>query len=158
MRWADTIASKCRYGEVAETVFGMAEIIWEHSEDDYQGTANILALFPDGRFAHYEWTYGSCSGCDTWEAAGLTDDEIAAEMCEYAAWFPDEMAFVAYLERVTAGGSDDLVPTAQPSTAGSIPGMVRWLYGGIGREFLEMRTAFYAWKKEALCAEAELQY
>ena len=33
MKYSETIASKCRYGDVAERIFGEAEILWEHSED-----------------------------------------------------------------------------------------------------------------------------
>jgi hypothetical protein len=59
MRWDQTDASKCRYGEVAERIFKDADIIWEHSMSDYQGYANVLAAMPDGTFVHYEWSYGS---------------------------------------------------------------------------------------------------
>lgn len=89
MKWNETVASECRYGEVAEQIWGEAEIIWENSEADYQGHAAILALTADGRWWFYEWWYGSCSGCDSWEDAGLTDDQIQAEMENTAAVFQD---------------------------------------------------------------------
>jgi hypothetical protein len=79
MRWHDTIASKCRYGEIAERIFGNMEIIWESSYEDWQGSANILAT--NGiNFYHYEWCYGSCSGCDDWEARSLSSEQIEDEM------------------------------------------------------------------------------
>ena len=49
MRWEDTVACRCRYGNQAGEIFKDAEIIWEDSMDDYQGYATILAQMPDGR-------------------------------------------------------------------------------------------------------------
>jgi hypothetical protein len=34
-RWYNTIASECRYGDIASHIFQDAEIIWENSSDDY---------------------------------------------------------------------------------------------------------------------------
>ena len=36
MKWSETTASQARYGDVAERVFGQAEVIAEFSEADYQ--------------------------------------------------------------------------------------------------------------------------
>jgi hypothetical protein len=80
MRWNDTIASTCRYGDTVGQVFGDAEIIWEDSVADYQGHANIVALLEDGTVLHYEWSYGSCSGCDSWESSGASDQDIMEEV------------------------------------------------------------------------------
>lgn len=153
MKWTETIASRCRYGELAGEVFGKGEVIgdsdviWEDSEDDYQGHANILVHFPDtGRFAHYEWTYGSCSGCDDWEARELSDEQIIAEMRESAAWFNDVETLKRYL-RLDGEFENPRVPTAQPATAGSIPGMLRVLCGGVAREFHAMGDAFVEWER-----------
>src|ERR1700739_419908 len=60
--WSETIASQCRYGDVAESIWGDWDIIWEDSEADYQGHASILAR-KNNRYSFYEWYYGSCSGC-----------------------------------------------------------------------------------------------
>jgi hypothetical protein len=148
MKWYETTASNCRYGDVAECVFGDAEIIWEHSEDSFQGSANILAYFPDtGKFAHYEWTYGSCCVCDEWEARRLSDDEIEQEMRDSAVWFDDVETLKRYL-RLEGEFVDAKVPTAQSPTAGSIPGMMRYLFGGVQSEFEEMGAAFNEWLKE----------
>lgn len=97
MKWNETIASKCRYGDVAERIFSDAEIIWECSEDDYQGSANVIASMPDGTFIHYEWTYGSCSGCDEYESLGLSDDEIEADMRKTMAVLKDRETLRKYL-------------------------------------------------------------
>ena len=61
MKWDLTVASHCRYGEEAQDLWGDWDIVWEDSEDNYQGHAKILAT-KDGRWAYYEWNYGSCSG------------------------------------------------------------------------------------------------
>ena len=87
MKWEETIASECRYGDVAERLFGKSEVIWENSENDYQGHANVFVALPSGRFAHYEWTYGSCSGCDEWEDRCLSNDQIEEIMRDETVWF-----------------------------------------------------------------------
>jgi len=87
MKWNETIANQCRYGEVAERIWGTSEILWEQSYADYQGEAVILALMPDGQLCFYEWTYGSCSGCDDWEYRCLSDSEIEQEMRNTAVYF-----------------------------------------------------------------------
>jgi hypothetical protein len=88
MKFEDTIAYTCRYGEIANEVWGDWDILWEDSEADYQGHAKIFAT-KDGKYSYYEWWYGSCSGCDTWEAADLGDEAIEAEMKDTALWFKD---------------------------------------------------------------------
>lgn len=86
MRFSETVASQCRYGSNAQGIWGGWDILWEDSEADYQGHAAILATFK-GKYCFYEWTYGSCSGCDTWEDQGLTGDQI--EMRDTAMWIGD---------------------------------------------------------------------
>ncbi len=95
--WADTTASRCRYGDVAEQVWGDWDVRWEDSEADYQGHATILAE-KDGRWSFYEWWYGSCSGCDGWEADGRSDAEIEREMRDTAMWFDDEAGLRRWLD------------------------------------------------------------
>lgn len=83
MKWADTIAARCRYGDAAETVYGAMEVLAERSTNDYQGHASVLLW--DGANVHYiEWDYGSCGGCDAWEAAGLTSEQVAAAIRDAA--------------------------------------------------------------------------
>lgn len=71
-------ALKVRWGNVVGPIFGAIrdydepKVIFEASQDDYQGWARILAdlgAWRGKRFAYYAWTYGSCSGCDSWEDA-----------------------------------------------------------------------------------------
>ena len=80
MKWDETVASRCRYGDVAGNIFGNSNIIWEDSENDYQGHARILAQMESGVFVHYEWSYGSCSYCDEWESRELSGKQIEEEM------------------------------------------------------------------------------
>jgi hypothetical protein len=144
MRLRESVAAQCRYGEEALDAFGPeSELIWESSESDYQGSANILIRTPDGRFAHFEWTYGSCSGCDEWEARDLTPEEVTMVMRETAAWFDDEATLARYLEGADA---EQRYPRDQSATAGSLPGMLRYLSGGIGTEFRAMGAAFAEWQ------------
>lgn len=86
MKYIETIACRCRYGEVAERIFGDAEIIYEDSCDDWQGYARLLAHMPNGEFCYYEWFFGSCSGCDDWEFRKLDDTSIEKEMRSELAW------------------------------------------------------------------------
>lgn len=144
MKWGETVASSCRYGDVAGRIFGESEIIWEHSEADYQGFANVLALMTDGTFIHYEWTYGSCSGCDEWEARDLTDDEIEQEMRGSMAVLPDKDALKRYLH-LEGEYKDATLPTANTPTNGSIPCMLQYLSGGWGRDFEDMRKTALEW-------------
>lgn len=87
MKWNKTTASECRYGDIAAMIWGTSEILWEQSYADYQGDAAILALMPDGMLCFYEWTYGSCSGCDDWDYRRLSDQQIMQEMKDSAVYF-----------------------------------------------------------------------
>lgn len=144
MKWTETVASTARYGGVAERIFRDADIIWEQSEADYQGSCNVLAHMPDGSFVHYEWSYGSCSGCDEWEANGLDDDQIEAEMRRAMGVLPDLETARRYF-RLDGEFSGAHIPTANAPTNGSIPGMLRYLAGGIGDEFKAAGQALEAW-------------
>lgn len=98
MKWKDTIASHCRYGYNAGEIFGDADIIFEDSEADWQGGANVFAYLPStNQFVHYAWSYGSCSGCDTWMALELTDEQIVEEMRNEAAYFDSIDTVLRYL-------------------------------------------------------------
>lgn len=143
MNWDQTIASKCRYGRTAGRLFENAEVIWEHSEADWQGFANVFAKLPDGRFCHYEWTYGSCSGCDEWESRGLSGNDVEKEMRRSAAYFDNADQVRSYL-KLEGKYAHASVPTANSPTNGSIPGMMRCL-GGWGSDFETMRAAVGVW-------------
>jgi hypothetical protein len=84
MRYCDTVASKCTYGDILGKIIKDAEIIYEDSyedEDDYDGhggSVHILAQLPDSKFFYYHYFF------DTYELYGgwssLSDLEIEAEM------------------------------------------------------------------------------
>lgn len=143
MKFWESMAAQCRYGDQAVVVFGSdSELIWEHSENDYQGSANILVHTPDGKYAHYEWTYGSCSGCDEWESANLSDEQVQKVMRESAAWFDDLQTLRRYLK---LEDKEARYPSANTRMNGGIIGPLRVLSGSAGSEFREMGEAFEKW-------------
>lgn len=97
MKFKDTIAASCRYGDVAEKVWEDWDVLCELSEADYQGFASFIAT-KEKRYVFYEWHYGSCSGCDEWEDRGLSDEQIAAEMRRDAIEFTDAEKLVKWLK------------------------------------------------------------
>jgi hypothetical protein len=100
MKWNETIASECRYGSIAGEIWGDYEILWEDSESDYQGHASFVAK-KGNKYCFYEWHYGSCSGCDGWEADGKTDEDIEKEMRDTALWMDGEKALRKWLDMLT---------------------------------------------------------
>jgi hypothetical protein len=56
-RWASLVAEALPDGEV----------LFSSGVSDYQGRVGIVARLDDGNWLFYEWSYGSCSGCDSWE-------------------------------------------------------------------------------------------
>lgn len=98
MKFKDTTAYNCRYGENAEVIWRDWDIIWENSNDDYQGSASFIAI-KDDSFSFYSWSYGSCSGCDGWESDGLSSNEIEEEMRRDAIWFNDISVIPKFIEK-----------------------------------------------------------
>jgi hypothetical protein len=128
MKWNETVADTCRYGDVAGKVFGDFDILWEDSECDYQGHATILGK-KGKTYVFYEWWYGSCSGCDDWESRNLTDDEIAAEMQETAMFFEGKRPLKKWL-----GMLEGTYPVSRQYDTGGLTGMLDLLGGGtLGR-------------------------
>lgn len=93
----ETVASGARYGRCAGVAFRDPLILWEKSEDDYQGSCELLG-FNGAALFHYQWSYGSCSGCDSWEAEGLTDEQVALTMRGGAVYFDNITEFGNYLD------------------------------------------------------------
>jgi hypothetical protein len=98
MKWESSVTSECSYSDCAELIWKDADIVWESSSADYQGHAEFIARMPNGRFSYYYWDYGTCEGCDTWAAAGLSHDEVAAEMRVDALWFKNEKELRKFLK------------------------------------------------------------
>lgn len=95
-KFSDGDSVRCRYGSIAEGVWGDWDLIWEDAEVDYQGHASFLVK-KGNKYVFYEWHYGSCSGCDGWEAADATNEEIAQEMQERAAVFNSKKELKGWL-------------------------------------------------------------
>ena len=124
MKWDETIASRCRYGHIAERIWGDANVVWEDSELGYAGHATILAHTPDGQWWFYEWFYGSCSGCDTWENAELSDDEIETEMRDQSAVFDDGDDMLLFLSN-----REPVITESREFDTGGLIGMLDILCG-----------------------------
>lgn len=72
----------CRYGEVLEGLIGeYSEILLYFGCADYQGDVAV-GWEDENKYYFYEYSYGSCSGCDEWESRSLSSLEIAKEMME----------------------------------------------------------------------------
>jgi hypothetical protein len=76
-----------RYSDALETVINDLKPLhlkWLDYESNWQGYVEIDVLLENGQVFSYEYTYGSCSGCDEWESRGLSDYEIQEEMIKGA--------------------------------------------------------------------------
>lgn len=70
---------EARYGELVQELYGHLPVVFDKSIADYQG--NVSVIFKDGDKYHFvKYSYGSCSGCDDWEARELSDDAIKKEI------------------------------------------------------------------------------
>lgn len=61
-----------------QALFKGAKVLAHWNEGDYQGEVATAVQLADDRFAWYQDSYGSCSGCDSWEDA---DDEAVRALC-----------------------------------------------------------------------------
>jgi hypothetical protein len=77
--------------EVMQTMFGnKATVIAEYIEDDYQGSEAFAYEFEDGTIAIITDTFGSCSGCDSWEDASDADARsLVKQLAINARLFPN---------------------------------------------------------------------
>ena len=96
---------ECRYGEILSGLLSeYANIYAYHGEADYQGSVAI-AWSETKRYGSsevyffYEYSYGSCSGCDEWEDRGLTHMEIASEMIRDTSKFEKEEELIEFLKK-----------------------------------------------------------
>lgn len=72
-------------GEILEHLDD-GELVLYNGRPDYQGSCVVIAKLASGKWLQYEWSYGSCSGCDQWEGvydpyeySTDTDEEKAAK-------------------------------------------------------------------------------
>ena len=104
-------------------MFAVSRRRWEDSENYVQGYVKIIAelkTFESGNdfgydpdndnnynndnnktYIHYEYSYGSCCGCDEWEARKLNSFEIEREMYNGMV-FMDKEALLKYVENMTS--------------------------------------------------------
>lgn len=79
----DAIMPMDRYAgghdEQMRGLFKGATVIGHWNEGDYQGSVATCVQLEDGRIAVYQDSYGSCSGCDSWEDA---QDKDVRKLCE----------------------------------------------------------------------------
>ena len=83
---------QARYSDDLEVVINELKPLhlkWLEYEADYQGYVNIDVLLEDGRVFSYEYSYGSCSGCDEWEHRSLRDYELRKEMIKGSVIYSD---------------------------------------------------------------------
>lgn len=103
IEWDKTVSSRCRYGDIAGRIVKDSLVLWEDSEENYQGHVNLVARSSAGDFMHLHYEYGSCSVCDEWEDRGLSDDEIEEDMRKYhCEFFPGGRNFYEYVSFVKA--------------------------------------------------------
>jgi hypothetical protein len=59
-----------RYADNLQNVLdklGAVKLLRADYENDYQGHVDVDVLLGDGKVFSYNYSYGSCSGCDEWE-------------------------------------------------------------------------------------------
>lgn len=86
----EKICDYARYSDTLETFINRLngkEVLRLDYDSDYQGYVDIDVLLEDGRVFSYMYWYGSCSGCDEWEAEGFSDEEIIKIMTDEATFF-----------------------------------------------------------------------
>lgn len=106
MKFEETITSKCRYATLLLDVFNFIDndfdVLWENSKFEYQGHVKILIETKNKnvKWIYYEYSYGSCIGCDTWQSAGMTYNEIKSEMKRNLSKFKEKnkSAFLKFLK------------------------------------------------------------
>jgi|SRR5277367_96946 len=86
----------CRYSGYLPKYLENCEVIEDKSRSDYSGDVDVTFYDKSTKtYYHVCYYYGSCSGCDSWEADDLSDEEITKEIEslilkmneeEYKAW------------------------------------------------------------------------
>lgn len=88
------VCKDARWSEcVTRCLKPIAEVMCEVVDGDYQGSALVITRTHDNQFQLYEWSWGSCPGCDGWESepTAKVHDEIrkniqtmdAETLCDY---------------------------------------------------------------------------
>lgn len=90
VKFDGSVAINCRYGHCANELLKDWIVIWENTENDWQGSANILAFDGINTFCYATWTWGSCSGCDDFENRDLSNEQIVEEFRRDWEWIEAE--------------------------------------------------------------------
>ncbi len=108
MQWIDwpnlMKMERSAYGhtEIMRGLFGRGVVVLaEWVEEDYQGEEAFAYLFPEGSVAIITDSFGSCSGCDSWEDS--SDEEgryLITELAANARLFSDLAEAIHYCETV----------------------------------------------------------
>jgi len=103
------IISRCSYAEYALSLLAGHEVLACEGEEDYEGSACILAerTTAEGFYTYLflTWSWGSCDYCDDWQARQLTGDEIIEEMRRSLALFETREQTIAFLLPTYKNGS-----------------------------------------------------
>ena len=67
------------HDDYMKSLFKGATVLAHWNEGDYQGEVATAVQLADGRYCWYQDSYGSCSGCDSWEDAAWDDVQ---ELCK----------------------------------------------------------------------------
>jgi hypothetical protein len=104
MEWVSTQASQARWSEFAAANWSDWDFIWEEVHLDYQGDAAFIAT-KDGKYVYCSWYYGSCTGCDPWEA--MPTEKAKADFDTHAIYFDSLEELVTWGSTVNYGDSFD---------------------------------------------------
>ena len=97
MKFKDSIARKCRYGDHAEKIWKDYEILWECSFKDSFGS--VAFIFSDGREHGFaEWGYSNTESDYDWGKRKYDAKSISDIMSEKAIWFDDYKLFETWLD------------------------------------------------------------
>ena len=99
----DKELSNCRYASNLESLLNdlnAVKILRKDYIEDYQGYVDLDVLLEDGRIFSYGYKYGSCSGCDEWEALGLSDEEIKKVMLKEGTFFSTYESYTKWRQEV----------------------------------------------------------
>ncbi len=99
--WKDSRALGARWGEEVAAALGLepdTALIYDYGEHYYQGSASFIARTKRNEFVIYAWSYGSCSGCDSWEG----QEETIAPKVQASAKRVTRRTLIEYLRGIAA--------------------------------------------------------
>jgi len=102
------IISRCLYAECAFPLLAGHEVLACEGEEDWQGSARILAkrTTAEGFYEYLflTWDWGSCEVCDDWQGRNLTAEQITEEMRRSLALFETKEQTIAFLRPTYQNG------------------------------------------------------